>query len=71
MDGEITPLEELWGELLSREPDRVVKAISGLNDADRSAVLAHLQRMVSEPGWHDEQRVSARCALESLEELDN
>jgi hypothetical protein len=61
-------LEALWENLLSRQPDRVRAAFAGLSADERSAVLAHLQRMAEEPGWHPEQRKSAAAALKALEE---
>ncbi len=62
-------LEEFWEYLLSRQPKRVRVALTTLNKHERQAVLAHLRRMVSEPGWQSGQRESARVALEVLEVL--
>jgi len=58
--------ETLWENLLSRQPERVRAAFAVLNAAEGAAVLAHLQRMAEEPGWHPEQRISAAAALEAL-----
>lgn len=60
-------LEHFWGEILSREADRTRTAFEALEDADeRQAILQHLQRMASEEGWTEPQRLSARLALSAL-----
>jgi hypothetical protein len=69
MEDGLDPLESLWERLLSREPDLVRQAYQGLEEAERRAVSAHLERMASEPGWQPEQRASARAALAALESL--
>ncbi len=58
--------EQLWEDLLSRQPGPIKAAFASLQQSDQQAVLAHLQRMVSETGWQPEQRISARAALEVL-----
>ena len=60
------PLEILWDNLLSRQPERVRAAFSTLTSAEQQAVLDHLKRMSQEPGWHPEQRRSAQTALDAL-----
>jgi len=60
------PFELFWTEILSRDPDRVQAAFSPLPDHEMESVSAHLQRMVSEDGWHPEQVISARAALEAI-----
>ncbi len=62
-------LEALWDDLLSRQPERVKAAFAGLEATDRQAILAHLKRMVAEPGWQPEQRTSAQAALQALKDL--
>ncbi len=62
------PIEDIWGRLLSRQPEEIRKAFAGLNPEEQRYVMAHLQRMVSEAGWHPEQVASAQAALEALEE---
>ena len=59
-------LEDLWDLLLSRQPELVRKAFSELPPPEREAVRQHLEHMVSEPGWHPEQRRSAQAALDAL-----
>ena len=67
MDENLDPIEDLWDGLLSRQPELVRTAFSSLDLAERAAVLAHLQRIVGEAGWHPEQRLSAQAALDALE----
>lgn len=59
--------QALWDELLSRQPERVRAAYASLETSERQAVIAHLKRMVHEPGWQSEQRISARAALTALQ----
>jgi hypothetical protein len=63
-------LEILWDGLLSRQDERVRAAFASLNTSEQQAVLAHLQRMSSEAGWHLEQRISAEAALRALHQED-
>ncbi len=65
------PLERLWDQLLSREPEVVRGAFGGLSARERRDVLAHLERMVSEEGWHPEQQRSAQAALDALKDETN
>lgn len=58
--------EWLWEQLLSRLPASIKDAFATLDPSDQQAVLAHLQRMVTEPGWQPEQRLSATTALDVL-----
>lgn len=62
-------LEDLWDQLLSRRAERVLAGYASLTSAEQKAVVVHLQRMASEPGWHPEQRASARAALAALDQL--
>jgi hypothetical protein len=59
-------LEMLWEDLLSRQPAPIKAAFASLDPSDQKAVLVHLQRMVNEPGWQPEQRLSAKTALDVL-----
>lgn len=63
-------LERLWDSLLSRQPELVRAAFKPLRAEEKQAVLAHLKKMVSEPGWHPEQQLSAGAALKALEDSD-
>lgn len=66
MDTGQDSLETLWDGILSREPEQVQAAFSTLSDEEKQAVLAHLNRMSTEEGWHPEQRLSALLALQAL-----
>jgi hypothetical protein len=57
-----------WNDLLSRQPLLVNKAFSSLDREGQETVIAHLQRMVSEPGWQPEQVKSAQQALIIIKE---
>ena len=59
-------LEDLWDALLSRQVEHVRAAFYSLDEDRKAAVYDHLQRMVSEPDWHPEQRLSAQAALNAL-----
>ncbi len=59
-------LEILWDSLLSRQPEAIREAFESLGESDQQAVIAHLQRMIAEDGWHPEQRLSAQAALQAL-----
>ena len=65
------PLEQIWDSLLSRESGVVRQTFATLDEQEQAAVLAHFHKMVSEPGWHPEQRISAKAALEALGESDH
>ncbi len=66
MDNANNDLEALWDALLSREPERIRLAYRDLETGEQKAVLTHLERMTTEPGWHPEQRLSAQAALDAL-----
>jgi len=56
-------LEQLWADLLSEKPPRVIGALLGLSPEEREAALAHLRTMAHEPGWSEGQARRARSAL--------
>lgn len=60
-------LENLWKNLLSRQPEQVRAVFGSLRTGEQKAVLAHLKRMAEEADWHPEQRKSAQAALRLLE----
>jgi len=60
-------LEQLWDQVLSREPDSIRAAYAALDQPSQNEVRRHLERMVQEDGWHPEQRKSALAALNALE----
>lgn len=59
-------IETFWEDILSRQPERIQAAFVSLSEDEQIAVLDHLKRMASEPGWHPEQVASASKALETL-----
>jgi hypothetical protein len=59
--------EDFWDAILSRQPALIRKACETLSEEERQALLAHLRRMTSEPGWHPEQTASALAALQAFE----
>jgi hypothetical protein len=61
-------LEKLWDRILSREPELILDAYAELPDLDQVTVLRHLEKMVSEEGWHEEQVRSAQAALDVLKQ---
>jgi hypothetical protein len=58
--------EAFWDAILSRDPNQIRAAFAPLGRAEKQAVMQHLFRMATEPGWHPEQRLSARTALKAL-----
>jgi hypothetical protein len=60
-------LDDLWSALLSRQAEQVRLAYRSLDAEQQRSVRAHLLRMVHEPGWHAEQRISAQAALDALQ----
>jgi hypothetical protein len=59
-----------WEEILSRQPEHIRTSYLNLDENERQAVLAHLQRMAGEPDWHPAQVESAQIALQVIQELD-
>ncbi len=60
-------LEQTWDGILSRDPRRIAAVFNSLGSKDQTVVLEHLIKMASESGWHPEQVISARAALNVLE----
>lgn len=59
-------LEYLWDNLLSRNPQQILKVFIPSEEINQKNILEHLNRMVHEPDWHPEQRRSAQFALDVL-----
>lgn len=59
--------EDFWDAILSRHPNLIRQACRTLDETERKALLAHLKRMSTEPGWHPEQVASALAALQALD----
>jgi len=62
-------LQSLWDQLLGRETDKIRSAFETLSSEEQKVVYTHLFNMANEPGWHPEQRASARFALKAIEDL--
>lgn len=58
--------EVFWEQMLSRDADQIRVAWRNLAGDQQLAVYTHLRRMVSEEGWTEPQRLSARVALDAL-----
>lgn len=56
-------VEIFWDNLLSRSSDRILTEINKLSPGDLDLVTKHLEKMSTEPGWHEEQKISAEYAL--------
>jgi hypothetical protein len=67
MDNTFEQLELLWNDLLSRQTELIQQAFKSLDIPSQKMVIDHLQKMVNESGWQPEQRVSAKAALNALE----
>ncbi|MGB7094759.1 MAG: hypothetical protein WBD62_08945 [Anaerolineales bacterium] len=66
MNGEQSRFENIWEVLLSRDAKWILAVFESLQSDQKRAVLKHLQKMVGEPGWQPEQRISARFALDAI-----
>ena len=60
------PLQVFWDHILSRDPEQIRAAFAALDLATQKTVTVHLERMIHEPDWHPEQRLSAQIALEAI-----
>jgi hypothetical protein len=63
--------ELFWTAMLSRDPARIRAAWESLDRAEQAAVRAHLQRMATEAGWTEPQRLSAQKALDALDDFSS
>jgi hypothetical protein len=66
MSADKNRFDNIWELLLSRDPVRILKTYDSLPPDQKRAVLEHLEKMTSEPGWQPEQRLSARAALDVI-----
>jgi len=58
--------EEIWFEILSRKPKKIHDRFSNLSTSDQQAIINHLKKMISDDGWHKEQRHSAQIAIDVI-----
>jgi hypothetical protein len=63
---EETFLEKAWDDLLSQEPERIESRFKSFDEKSKRVVIEHLNKMVTESGWHPAQVESAEKALEIL-----
>jgi hypothetical protein len=61
-------LETVWDGILSRDSQKIREIFASLDQDSQEIVRAHLKKMVGEEGWHSEQILSARYALQALNE---
>ena len=62
-------LEQFWSMMLGRDPEKMRELWETLTAEERASVYRHLQRMVTEDGWLEAQRISAQAALDALADL--
>lgn len=63
-------VEIVWEALLSRDEAQIRPAYLALDAQTRRAVGAHLRVMAGEEGWHPEQVISARAALDVIAAIE-
>lgn len=59
-------LESVWDGILSEDEEIIQETYLSLSAEDQQVVLSHLQKMVSESGWHPVQIQSASKAITVL-----
>lgn len=62
--------EKTWDAILSRKPETIRSTFLHLDPSSQKVVMEHLKKMATEEGWHPEQVLSARAALDALRSLD-
>lgn len=63
------PIERIWNEILSREPERIQTTFKKLPSREKVAVRAHLIKITTESGWHPPQIESAQIALKAIKNI--
>ena len=63
-------LESVWDGILSEDEEIIQETFLSLSAEDQQVVRAHLQKMVSESGWHPFQVQSASKAIKVLSGFD-
>jgi hypothetical protein len=66
MTKNIEPLDQFWGDLLSRDPILIRNTFVRISKTDQGNVCRHLEKMANEKGWHPEQKKSAQVALDVI-----
>lgn len=70
-DREKLDIVYLWDNLLSRNPEHILRVFIPLDQVHQKNILDHLIRMIHDPGWHPEQRRSAQSALDVIRDRGN
>lgn len=65
------PLESLWNNLLSRDESLIKLTFGSISPMEQHKIISHLERMITEDGWHHEQVESAARALSVLKKDSN
>jgi len=60
--------QDLWTALLSSDAGLIRRVWGDLTDDEAKSVVAHLNKMVDEEGYSEEQKGAARKALEAIRE---
>lgn len=63
--------EILWDAVLSGDEDMIRGVYAQLDESQHVSVKAHLQKMMSEEGWHPSQRESALVALNTIKQFES
>ena len=66
----INPNEQIWDDLLSRNPALIQKTYRNLTESDMKTVINHLIKITTEVGWHLEQKRSAQTAINVIRKLE-
>jgi len=61
--------EDIWSAILSCDEQEIIEVLELLSEEEKKYVISHLQRMVSEDGWHPSQIESASYALQVFENI--
>jgi hypothetical protein len=62
-------LADFWQDILSSQPERILCAFQELSADQQQAVITHLQKMMTEKGWHAAQVNSATIAMNTIQDL--
>lgn len=68
MTEEPDSLDEFWAGLLSGEAGQIRRIWNDLTDDEARAVVEHLQKMIADEGYAEEQKQAAQKALDAIRE---
>jgi len=63
------PSEDLWSAILSQDEENVSNVMKTLDSETVNHINHHLDKMITEDGWHHSQRASASFALKIIRNL--